>query len=184
MVLGGAALILLLVWPFESELDPTELSRVDGKPRFRATTYSQVRVPANLSLGQQVFWKWNRWLSRRKPNPAGYKFPARPVELYSLDAMLKQCMEVNGTRYLIAVEIGGAAVEFGSTRALNGTEWVAAFERAIETSKPLLCYDFAEKRNFQDTVLLIRERPGLVKVVPRSKLTAYQKAGLVKRAPP
>jgi hypothetical protein len=88
-------------------------------------------------------------------------------------------MEVSGTQYLIAVEIGGA-VEFGSTNALNGAQWVVAFEHTIETSNPVICYDYAKKRNFQDTLLLIRERPGLVKVLPRTKLAEYQKAGLVK----
>ncbi len=42
--------------------------------------------------------------------------------------------------------------------------------------------DHAERRNFLDTLLLIHERPGLVKVVPRSKLAEYEKAGLVKAA--
>jgi hypothetical protein len=42
----------------------------------------------------------------------------------------------------------------------------------------------AKKRNFQDTLLLIRENPRLVKVVPRSKLADYQKAGLVKAGSP
>jgi hypothetical protein len=93
--------------------------------------------------------------------------------------MLSQCMEVTGTRYLIAVEVGGA-VEFGSTNALNGAQWVEAFEHAIETSDPVVCYDYVKKRNFQDTLLLIRERPRVVEVVPRSKLAEYQKAGLVK----
>jgi hypothetical protein len=80
---------------------------------------------------------------------------------------------------LIAVEIAGV-VEFGHTNALNGTQWVAAFEHAIETSGPVTCYDYARKRNFQDTLLVIRERPGVVKIVPRTKLAEYQKAGLVK----
>jgi len=80
---------------------------------------------------------------------------------------------------MIAVEIAGA-VEFGSTNSLNGAQWVAAFEHAVETSGPVVCYDYAKKRNFQDTLLLIRETPGVVKVLPRSKLAEYRKAGLVK----
>jgi hypothetical protein len=77
------------------------------------------------------------------------------------------------------VEIAGA-VEFGSTNALNGAQWVAAFEHAIEASNPVICYDWAKRRNFQDTLLVIRERPGVVKIVPRTKLAEYEKAGLVK----
>ena len=87
-------------------------------------------------------------------------------------------MEVTGTRYLVAVEIAGA-VEFGDTNVMGGTQFVAAVERAIADITNVVCYDYAAKRNFQDSLLLIRERPGLVKIVPRSKLANYQKAGLV-----
>ena len=41
------------------------------------------------------------------------------------------------------------------------------------------CYDYAKKGTFDDSLLLIRERPGVVKVVPRTKLAEYQAAGLV-----
>ena len=180
-VLGIAAFVTWLAWPSsESGIAPFTLSNADGKSRFYATTYSKMQTPPNLPLRQRLFWAWMQYQRRYgKRNPAAYSFPASPVQPCSIDGLLNQCMEVTGTRYLIAVEIAGA-VEFGSTNALNGTQWVAAFEHAIETSDPVICYDYAKKRNFQDTLLLIRERPGLVKVVPRSKLAEYQKAGLVK----
>ena len=179
-VLGLAAFIVLLFWPSESGSDPFELSRADGRSRFYATTYAKAQAPPNLALSQRLFWvltQYQRCYGKR--NPAAYSFPASPVQLCSIGGLLNQCMEVTGTRYLIAVEIAGA-VEFGSTNALNGAQWVAAFEQAIETSNPVVCYDYVKKRNFQDILLLIRERPGVVKVVPRSKLAEYQKAGLVK----
>ena len=91
-------------------------------------------------------------------------------------------MEMTGTRYLVAVEIAGP-VQFGNTNALNGAQWVAAFEHAIETSGPVFCFDYATKRNFEDTLLLIREKPGVVKVVPRTKLAAYQRLGLAPGRP-
>jgi hypothetical protein len=179
-VLGLAVFILLLAWPSESGINPSELSRADGRPRFYATTYSKMQAPPNLTLAQRLFWAWDQYQRRHgKRNPLAYSFAASPLQLCSIHGLLSQCMEVTGTRYLIAVEIAGA-VEFGITNALNGAQWVAAFEHAIETSNPVICYDFAKKRNFQDTLLLVRERPGLVKVLPRSKLTEYQKAGLVK----
>jgi len=179
-VLAIAALILWLAWPGESGIDPYELSRADGKSRFWATAYPRMQQPPNLPLRQRVFWAWTQYKRRHgKPNPAAYSFPATPVRFCSIGGLLNQCMEVTGTHYLIAVEIGGA-VEFGSTNALNGAQWAAAFEHAIETSNPVVCYDYVKKRNFQDTLLLIRERPGVVKVVPRTKLAEYQKAGLVK----
>ena len=92
-------------------------------------------------------------------------------------------MDVSGTQYLIAVEIAGG-VEFGHTNSLNGAQWVVAIEHAIQTNRPVICYDYAKKRNFEDTLLLICETPGVVKVVPRTKLDDYRKAGLVKGESP
>jgi len=88
-------------------------------------------------------------------------------------------MEMTGTKYFVAVEVGGV-IDFGNTNVLIGTQWVAAVEHTIESSGPVVCYDFGTRRNFEDTLVLIRERPGVVKVVPRTKLDEYKKAGLVK----
>ncbi len=179
-VLCWAALFAWCAWPTGPESDPYDLSRSDGKSRFYSTAYPKIQRPANLTLPQRLLWEWGQYRKRHgKRNPAAYSFPASQVQLCGIQSLLNQCMELSGTRYLIAVEIAGV-VEFGSTNALNGAQWVAAVEHAIETSGPVVCYDFAKKRNFKDTLLLIHERAGLVKVVPRSKLTEYQKAGLVK----
>ena len=184
-VLGIAALIGWLAWPSEPDIGPFELSRADGRSRFYATTYSKMEMPRNLPLSQRLWWAWAKYKQeyrRRysKPNPAAYSFPAGRLRLSSIEEGLNLCMAVTGTRYLIAVEIvGQGALEFLSTNALNGAQWVAAFENDIQ-SVPTGCYDYATKRVFHDTLLLIRERPGVVKVVPRKKLAEYQKIGLVK----
>jgi hypothetical protein len=175
-----AALIGWMLWPSGPEISPYDLSSADGRPRFYTTTYSKMQIPPNLPLRQRLFWTWMQYKQRfGKRNPAVYSFPASPVRLCSIHGLLNQCMEVSGTRYLIAVEVSGA-VEFGSTNTLTGSQWVAAFEHAIETSGPVFCYDYAKKQNFEDTLLLIREEPGVVKIVPRTRLAEYQKAGLVK----
>jgi len=179
-ILPVPAFILWLAWPSKLGMDTIELSRADGRSRFWATVYPKTQGPPNLTLRQRLQWEWVQFKRHHgKQNSAAYSFPASPVQPCSIHGLLSQCMEVTGTHYLIGVEIAGA-VEFGSTNVLNGTQWVAAFEHAIETSEPVICYDYAKKQNFQDTLLLIRERPGLVKVVPRTKLGDYQRAGLVK----
>jgi len=178
--LGVAAVYGWLLWPSDPEISPHDLSRADGRSRFYATSYSKLEMPRKLPLPERLLWTWTQYLRRHaKRNPAAYTFPASPVRLCSIHGLLNQCMEITGTQYLIAVEIAGA-VEFGSTNSLNGAQWAAAFEHAIEASDSLVCYDYAKKRNFQDTLLVIRERPGVAKIVPRTKLAEYQKAGLVK----
>ncbi len=177
-----AALFGWLAWPADKGISAYELSRADGKSRFYATAYPKIEPPPNLTMRGRLFWKWYQLQRRyRKRTPTAYTFPPSPVQPCSIDGLLNQCMEVSGKQYLIAVEIAGA-VEFGHTNVLNGAQWVAAFEHALESSGPVICYDFAKKRNFQDTLVLIREQPRLVKVVPRSKLAEYQKAGLLRVA--
>lgn len=183
-VLCLAALFAWLAWPTEPEGIPYDLSRADGRSRFYVTTFPKAERPANLTLLQRLEWEWVQHRQRYgKRRLAAFSFPARPAQLCGIQGLLNQCMDVSGTQYLIAVETLAGMVKFGNTNVLNGSQWVAAFEHTIETSGPVECYDFAQKRTFQDTLLLIREKPGLVKVVPRSKLAEYQQAGLVKAGP-
>jgi hypothetical protein len=180
VALGLAALYGWLLWPSDREINPYDLSRADGKSRFYDTTGPRSEMPRNLGLPQRLRWTWTQYQwEHRKRNPSAYTFPAMPVQPISIEGLLNQCMEVTGTHYFIAVELAGS-LEFGHTNSLSGTQWVAAVEKAIEASGPVICYDFAKKRNFQDRLVLIRERPGLVKVVPRTKLSDYEQAGLIR----
>ncbi len=177
------SIIVYLCWPDGSDIDPISRSREDGKSRFWVTSSGILNLPRNTPLRLRLWLKWMDFQRRyRKPNPASFTFPGSiygPTAC-SLSGMLNQSMTVTGTRYFIAVEACGATIRFGPTNTLGGAQWVADLEHTIETSDPVICYDYAAKTNFQDTLLLIRERPGIVKVIPRTKLADYQKAGLVK----
>ncbi|MEW6302659.1 MAG: hypothetical protein AB1705_04260 [Verrucomicrobiota bacterium] len=178
VVLSLSAFIAWFVWPSDAGVSVTELSRADGKPRFKATSYGKADL-SGQSLRQRLSWYWRDYSQRAKPNPAAYSFPARPVQRCLIDGLLSQCMEISGTKYLISVEILGGTIEFGYTNTLNGVQWVSSFEDAI-TNQVVLCYDYAAKRRFRDRLILVHEEMSLVKVVPRSKLSEYEKAGLVK----
>jgi hypothetical protein len=186
VVLIALALAGIVSWFMFSSLvdplaadDPYDLSRADGQSRFWSTRYPVALAPPNSGFFQRVMVGWGNFRARHgKRRLLSMSFPATPVRTCSIQGLLNQCMEVTGTRYLIAVEIAGT-VEFGHTNMLTGPQWVAAFENAVQSSKSVLCYDYSTKSNFEDSLLFIRQKPGLVKVVPRSKLGAYQKAGLV-----
>ena len=168
------------LWPKYAEESVYDLSRADGRPRFYATKEATRSAPSDLSGFDYLICRWNDYRRQQtRKNPAAFQFSPSPVQLCSIQGLLTQAMEVSGTSYLIAVEIAGA-VDFGHTNTLNGLQWIAAFEKAIETSPPVICYDYGEKRNFTDTLLVIRESTNVVKVVPKTKLAAYQQAGLVK----
>jgi hypothetical protein len=174
-----AVLIGWQFWPAAPELSVHDLSRVDGQSRFYETRYSLPVMPENLSLTQKIYWKWQDYRQRHGKQTRTCTFPATPVRACSIPGLLAQCMEVTGTRYFLAVEIAGG-VDFGHTNALNGSQLATAFESAIETNGPTICYDYATKKNFNDTLLLIREKPGQVKIVPCSKLAEYQRLGLIR----
>ena len=180
IVLAFAVFFGWLLWPVGPQISPYDLSRQDGKSRFFATKLQEFSPGPNLNFTQRLYWKWVMFTrTHGKRNPAAYTFSASQFRPCSISGLLTQCMQVTGTRYLIAVEISGP-VFFGTTNALSGAQWVAAFEQAIQDSGPVICYDYATKTNFEDELLLIRERRDLVKIVPRTKLKDYQKAGLVK----
>lgn len=179
IVLGVAAFVAWWAWPRASDVSVLDFSRADGKPRFWATSYPKTDF-SNLTLWQRLYITWIDYRRRHAtPNPAAYTFPPGQAQPCSIAGLLNQCMKISGTRYLIAVEASGGIVNFGHTNKLNGAQWVSAFEQAL-TNQPVGCYDYAEKRGFIDTLLLVREQPDLVKIVPRSMLSVYEKAGLVK----
>lgn len=182
LVLVGSLAVLFgwMAWPKDAKGSVYDLSKADGRPRFYATKEATRSAPSDLSGFDYLIWRWNDYRRQQTPkNPAAIQFSSSPVRLCSIQGLLTQAMEVSGTGYLIAVEIAGT-VDFGHTNTLNGLQWITAFEKAIETSPPVLCYDYGEKRNFTDTLLVIRESTNVVKVVPKTKLTAYQQAGLIK----
>lgn len=186
LALAFGTFFLWIEWPTGSDIDPISLSNEDGKSRFWVTTHSKMELSPNIPWRTRLMWKWIDFQKRhRKPNPAAYTFPASAgVMPCSIEGLLNQCMEVSGTHYLIAVECCAGTVYFGHTNAIGGAQFVADFEHTIETNGPQMCYDFAKKRHFQDTLVLIREKPGVVKIVPRTKLADYQKEGLVKSLSP
>lgn len=154
----------------------------DGSPRFVETTYSTRGDSPGATLWQRLFMAYFDFQRRHgKKNPAGWSFPAGTIQPCSVHGLLNQCMEVTGTRYLIAQEAAAGSVRFGHTNILNGAQWVASFEAALQTNQPD-CFDFFAKGTRKENLLLIREKSGVVKVIPPSRLADYQKAGLVDRS--
>jgi hypothetical protein len=178
-ILVSAWLLFPSLW-ISKEIKPAAVW--DGKPRFAETTYSERGTSPNATLWQRTFMAYLDFRRRfGKNNPAAWSFGARPPESCSIHGLLNQCMEITGTRYLMAYEASAGSVQFGHSNVLNGTQWVAAFEAALQTNQPG-CFDHAAKGIRRENLLLIREKGGVVKIVPPSRLADYQKAGLVDAA--
>ena len=142
----------------------------DNCPAFVSTPRPTVDLGplSNLPLQTKLFaayLKLKMRIAPPKPNPAAYTFPPRAEGRCSVHGLLSQCTQVTGTNYLIAREALRDPTYFGHSKTLNGAQWVAAFERALQ----------------QDGYDLIRERSGVVKVIPKDVVAEYEKAGLIKR---
>ena len=150
---------------FSSETLPN-----DSRPAFVSTQRPTVDLGpvSNLPLRKKLFavyFELKTRIAPPKPNPAAYTFPPKAEDRCSVQGLLNQCGQVAGTRYLIAREALGDSIYFGHSKALNGTQWVAAFERALQ----------------QDGYDLIPEPSGVVKVIPQDVVAEYENAGLIKR---
>lgn len=151
----------------------------DGQPAFVETTYPTMGVNDGAGPLQRLWVSYLNWRMRHgKKNPGNYSFGGTPAAPCSIHGLLNQCMTVTGTRYLMAKEVSAGSVNFGHSNTLNGAQWVAAFEAALQTNRPQH-FDYTSKTMRQENLLFIREKAGLVKVVPPSRLADYQKAGLV-----
>jgi hypothetical protein len=138
----------------------------DGRPAFLTTEDASIQVPPNASLKQRLLITYQKLQHKwGKKNPTAYTFPASPQPVGCLvEGLLDQCMRVKGTRYLIAREVLGTSVDFGFTNTLNGFQFVAAFEQTLR----------------DNGLLLLTNKPGVVKIIPKNKLEDYRNAGLVK----
>ena len=142
----------------------------DNRPAFIATAKPTVDTGplSNLTLQKKIYviyLKLKYRIAPPKPNPAGYSFSPRADRLCKIHGLLNQCSQMTGTRYLIAREARADSIDFGHDKTLNGTQWVAAFEEALQ----------------QSGYAVVRERSGAVKIIPQNVVFEYQKAGLVKK---
>jgi len=99
-------------------------------------------------------------------------FQGGPVQLCSISGLLAQCMDLTGWQYLIDKNVAAGSIEFGNSKPLNGQEWVAAFEHALENDKP----QWFEHGKFRRENLVFIRYPDqkIVLVLPPEKAVQYQ----------
>ena len=103
-----------------------------------------------------------------------YSFPISPIQRCSISGLLDQCMDMSGWQYLINTNAAAGTVEFGNSRVINGKEWVAAFENALQNGKPEW-WDQKGKRFRRENLVLIRyPKQKIVLVVTKEEAAKYQ----------
>jgi hypothetical protein len=162
-LLAATGLCLFVLWASGA---PGRVLRFGGAqgPAFVATKYRSLAVPRGATPKERLIINYLNvrdrvW--RRKPSVVPY-VPAE-VHAYNVEALLNDCMESSGKRYLIARE-APEVVYFGHTNSLNATQWVALAEQVLR----------------DHGLLLFSNRAGVVKVIPKAKLQEYRKTGLLK----
>ena len=78
-------------------------------------------------------------------------------------------MEVSGWRYLIDKDVASGSVGFGCPRVMNGEDWVAAFENALQTATPEWWDSAAKRMRREDLVLIRYSKQKTVLVSPKDK---------------
>jgi len=108
------------------------------------------------------------------PDLANTTFSPTPVQPCSISGLLDQCMQTTGTHYLVDKEVAAGSVQFGNSKSLNGSQWVAAFEHALQTARPEW-WDQATRKMRRENLVLIRfPKQKTVLVLPPDKAKKYQ----------
>jgi hypothetical protein len=133
-------------------------------------------LPPNASLkdriSQILIFKVMTKLQRANK----YLFPPTPTtNRCSVQGLLNECAGVTGERYLMPPFVAAGTVRFGNTNALNGPQWVSAFENALETGTPEW-WDAEQKKMREENLVLIRfPEQKTVLVLPQEKAAEFQR---------
>jgi hypothetical protein len=82
-------------------------------------------------------------------------------------------MEMTGVHYVMPLEVAAAGVQFGHSNTLNGSQWAAAFEEALQQDKVELWQNGKMRK---EKLAVIRGGPRRTYVVPESLALAITNA--------
>ena len=132
-------------------------------------------LPKNASIGQRLqyfLFKFTTMLPGKSPT---WSFSPSPTNACSIQGLLNQCMEVNGTRYLMPIGVAAGLVQFGNTNVLDGPHWVSAFENALRSDR-VQCWDPLTKRTGPEHLVLLRfPAQKVVVVLPAKAVVEFER---------
>jgi hypothetical protein len=174
----AAALAVLMAVGFWWTISHFEDTSFSNDPRFVVTSAPGISFSTSqATLSQRIYIWWSKFSHGfQKPRRfAGstITFPASPASRCLIQAMLNQCTEVNGVRYVIARDVAAGNVQFGHTNTLTGAEWVVAFTEALQHGQPEF-YDPQIKAFRKENLVLVTNSPQTVLVIPKSMAAEFQ----------
>lgn len=173
-IIGGIALLavafMLALGSGRGAL-PRDFHRED----YVITTVPTWGPPTNASLKDKLVIALFQFRQRyQRPKPATFSFPPF-VGRCSIHGLLNQCMQVTGVRYVIEKNVAAGSVHVGQTNTLNGSQWVAAFEDALQNS-PAEWWEPDAKQMRRENLVLVKFNAKTTLVLPKDKAAAFQSA--------
>ncbi len=178
---GALALALLIAHfliPNVKSKPPPPLP-FDTNGLVATTTYEifPSHLPPHPSLKVWLLFAYLK-LSRydpSRPNPTNTTFPAGPIGRCSIQGLLNQCNQASGVRYLMPIGVAVGIVQFGCSNALDGSQWITAFETALQSNQPDV-WDAQTKRTHRENLVLIRyPEQRTVLVLPASAALEFRR---------
>jgi len=169
-----SAFVVVALWWSISHLEDTSFSH---DPRFVVSSAPSISFPASqATLAQRITIWWtrlNHGFQKPRPFAGSITFPASPTNRCLIGAMLNQCTEVNGVRYVILRDVAGGNVPFGHTNSLTGMQWVAAFTEALQHGQPEF-FDPQTKAFRRENLVLVTNTTQTVLVLPKAMAAEFQ----------
>jgi hypothetical protein len=148
---------------------------------YIATTSYEIfptRLPPHPSMRDRLNVAWNRlWkgLGHSEHDAASWAMGPTPVRTEVIQGLLNQCMQTSGVRYLMPRAITAGTVQFGNSNMLNGRQWIASVEAALETNNPDW-WDYQAKKWDRENLVLIRyPEQKTVLVLPTSMALEFRR---------
>jgi hypothetical protein len=182
LLLGFVSLALLLVialllWPEPGPKTPPPLPfDTNGLVACVPHPLFQPQLNAHPTMGQRLsfhLFKLSQKLSSSKSSST-WTFSASPTALCSIQGLLYQCADVTGTNYYLPLKVAAAGVSFGNTNALDGPQWVSAFERVLQTGNPNWWNPEAKRREQENLVLIRYPEQKAILVLPASAAREFR----------
>jgi hypothetical protein len=152
LVLAG---FLFFLWP--SAPKPVPPLPFDDKVFISTKPPVPLFAPsANAPVYARVmYFAFDKWAKLRGTSASTWSFPASGKTACSVQGLLNQCSSVSDTRYLMSIGVTVSIVQFGNTNTLNGPQWVAAFEKELQTGD-VQYWDTQTKRTRPEHFAILR----------------------------
>ena len=172
-------LVTLMLIPDAKPKPPPPLP-FDASGYTATTTYEVFpsHLPARPTLRDRLSFAYVKLCGKFGPkehDPTNWTFAASGVGVSGVQALLNQCAQASGVRYLMPPDLAAGTVQFGNSSALNGRQWIASVETALQTKTPDWWDSRAKKRDQENLVLIRYPEQKTVLVLPASEAERYRR---------